>query len=735
MRKSKSSKKMTDGKVAVEKGRKFEDEVADLYRLLGAEVIQNIEVCQKKVDILATFSLQGSPTKHKVIVECKDEKKAVDANQRVMQFQGLLDIARQTREADSAEIVTRVAWGDAAKGFAKKAGISLLTYAEKVSQLIDFRFYLKDLIRKFKEYDSLRPSEPPLAAYYVDLSAEHIKPGEPEKIPLIDEYIAQWLQQNDARSQLAIFGEYGAGKSSLCQKIAHDLAASYLHDPTSTRIPILLNLRDFIGTIKIEAYIASFLDQECGVANPKFELFRAMNNAGLFLLIFDGLDEMAVKVDKDTLEQNLIEIEKLAVSSKSKVILTSRPEYFITSKEEEQALNQDRNIFKARVAQYKPIKILPWGEDQINRFLQLRVPLISEATQPWTYYRDRIKRINKLSDLSQRPVLLEMIVKTLPGLIENKSVINLPNLYQMYLLEEIRRQKILKRRTLLIPEEARLLLLQELAADLYAGSIPAITFLEALHRVESAIRPPRQELEAYTREFLTNSFLIRRGDTYHFSHKSILEYLVARQFNREIELDSPNIAGRTLLQPVIVDFLTELDPDEQTLWDWINHTRTRAHVGGIYLGGNAATLLCALSKDALSGKDLSGTSLTGADLSGADLRKTNLKGTILAAVNLRNALFYKENLQSANISNANFTFYSLIKPTTHTEKAIMDLTRNNATRVEINRYNNKRMLLIVTIEQSSITEAEEFKQELSTLISAPAALYHNEYERLFRSNV
>ncbi len=723
-----SISKTINGKLAVEKGRSFEDEVADLYRLLGAEVIQNIEVCQKKVDILATFPIQGSPIKHRVIVECKDEKKAVAANQRVMEFQGLLDTARKAGEADSAEIVTRVAWGDAAKGFAKRSGVSLLTYAEKVSQLIDFRLYLKDLIRKFKEYDSLRPSEPPLGSYYVDLSAEHIKSGETEHITLIDKYITEWLYQDDPRSQLAIFGEYGAGKSSLCQKIAHDLAASYLQDPTSARIPILLNLRDFIGTIKIEAYIASFLDQDCGVANPKFELFRAMNNAGLFLLIFDGLDEMAVKVDKDTLEQNLMEIEKLAASPKSKVILTSRPEYFITSEEEEQVLSPDRSVFRTRVTQYKPIKILPWGEDQVNEFLQLRVPLISEATHPWTYYRDRIRRIDKLSDLSQRPVLLEMIVKTLPGLIESKTVINLPNLYRVYLLEEIRRQKVLKRRALLISEEARLLLLQEMAAALYVGSIPAITFLEALHRIESEIKPPRQELEAYTREFLTNSFLIRRGDEYNFSHKSILEYLVAKQFHLEIENNSPYLARRTTLQRVVIDFLTELDPDEDTLWDWINYTKTREHVSGIYLGGNAATLLCALSTDAFRGKDISRTNLTGADLSGADLRETRFDRTILAKVSLRDAMFYEENLRLANISNTLFSFYLIMKPTTGNKEKIKDLIMKGA--YVHSTEHKKGAILTVSIEVSNMAELENNRKHLSGLFSTTVAIYYDEYENL-----
>ena len=80
----KSASKTLKGKSSVEKGKKFEDTVADIFRLLGAEVTQNIEICLKKVDILAVFRLPGSPTAHRVIVECKDEKKGVNQNPRVM---------------------------------------------------------------------------------------------------------------------------------------------------------------------------------------------------------------------------------------------------------------------------------------------------------------------------------------------------------------------------------------------------------------------------------------------------------------------------------------------------------------------------------------------------------------------------------------------------------------------------------------------------------------------------
>src|SRR5205085_499650 len=299
----KSTKKVTAkrsarGRASMAKGRKFEDEVAELYRLQGAEVVQGIEICNKKVDILATLS---HPVRHRVIVECKDEKKAVDANQRVMQFQGLLVSARRSGEVESAEIITRTPWGDAAKGFAHREGIELLTYTEKISRLIDFSRYLKDAVDRFAVRDPLRPTEPPLGKYYVDLSAERNAGDQTEKLPVINTYINQWLQADNTQRHLAIFGEYGAGKSSLSQKLTHDLAAAFLADPNASRIPILLNLRDFIGKLDIEAYITSFLDRECRVTNPKIDLFRKMNDAGIFLLIFDGFDEMAVKVDADTL--------------------------------------------------------------------------------------------------------------------------------------------------------------------------------------------------------------------------------------------------------------------------------------------------------------------------------------------------------------------------------------------------------------------------------------------------
>jgi hypothetical protein len=326
---------------------------------------------------------------------------------------------------------------DYAKGAAKEAGIDLFTYAEKVAQLMDLRYYLQSLIDRFEKSDPDRPTEPPLADYYIDLRAERWIGKTTKQIPIIDTYIQQWLQDKNTRHHLTIFGAFGSGKSSLCQKIAHDLAAAYLKDQKSTRIPILLNLREFIGKVKIDAFITSFLDQEYGVPNPKYALFRTMHDLGLFLVIFDGFDEMAVKADADALESNLAEIDKIASRPNSKVLLTSRPEHFIDEAEERRALSPSMNGLGNRLAEYEPLRILPWDKSQIERFLEKCVALIKEMRQPWTFYRDRIKSIPTLSDLFQRPVLLDMIVKTLPRIIKDYIVVNLPNSYQVYLSGEI----------------------------------------------------------------------------------------------------------------------------------------------------------------------------------------------------------------------------------------------------------------------------------------------------------
>lgn len=758
--KKKSSKKTSalktsNGGAAAEKGRSFEDQVAELYRLLGARVTQNIEIHQKKVDILATFRIPGSVREHTVIVECKDEQRSVAANQRIMAFKGLLDVARKDGNADSAEIITRVPWSDQAKGFAKTSGVELFTYTEKISQLIDLTPYMKGLVNKFDKGDPARPTEPPLGSYYVDLSAQKDVQVETDRasavrnrrvqgaerkghIPVIDTYIHQWLQE-DSNRQLAIFGEYGSGKSTLCQKVARDLALSHLNDPSSSRIPILLNLREFVGKLDLEAYITSFLDRECNVVNPRIELFRAMNEAGIFLMIFDGFDEMAVKVDADTLESNLLEIEKLASSKRSRTLLTSRPEYFVSVREESEALSPKINPFLNREAEYEPLKILPWNGAQVEQFLQRRVPLVKGADQPWTYYRDQIRQIGSLSDLSQRPVLLDMIVKTLPRLISSGEAINLPNLYKNYLLQEMKRQKVLKKRSFLLSDDDRLQLLQDLALDIYQNPTQSLTFTEAQKRIEKDLKPPKPELEAHTRDFLTNSFLIRRGDEYRLSHKSILEFLVAMSLSKEIEFDHLDIFGSFWIDYEILKFLEKLQPNIKTLFRWIQLTKGGAPRGASWLGTNAANLLILISRDYFAGKDLSDTMLSHVDFGEADLRDADLKNARLNNATLLGAKFSKKDLALTKITDATVSFYVLKTSRTRKNRAenlynSLDLALKKKFGFFAHSSFRDDLVWEMIAAVKDIQDLELSREKLSGALSTKVAVFFDECEQLVRED-
>ena len=659
---SKKASRQVIGTASAEKGAEFENDVAELYRLLGAEVTQNIEIANKKVDLLVTFPVPGSSGTHRVLVECKDEKRRVADNQRVMQFHGLLKTARELGIAESAEIISRVPWSDAAKGYARQSGIGLLTYAEKVSRLIDFSGYLKDLVRTFDVVDDSRPGEPPLGAYYVSSSAEPLLAGKTVHIPMADRYVLESLADDHGKRHIAVLGGYGTGKTSLAKKIARDLADAYLTSPGSVRIPILLALRDFTGKVDLEALVTSFLDRHCRAPNPRFALFDAMNSAGKFLLILDGFDEMAVRADADAIEMNLLEIEKLAVSPNSRVLITSRIEYFTSAEEEERSLRPKAGIVEPRSAQYHALKLVTWSTAQVDQFIKKRAPLINGALQPWTHYRDSIRRIPGLSDLSCRPVLLEMIVKSMPDLLASGQPVNRANLYETYLHGEIKRQRILKKRELLLSEDERFGLLQQVALDVYAGIIPAITFTEGLNRIRSKIDPPKGEADAYTREFLTCSFLIRRGDEFRFSHNSIMDYLVARGLTREIGFGEPRLFGHRQLPTLVAGFVSEInrsEKSEETLRQWLLSTRLGYPQQPPHLGGNAATLLCLRDKSALAGTDISGTNLTGASLVSANLIGTEMRGAIILDAALMDAKFLLREIKKAKVFNVKILIYVL----------------------------------------------------------------------------
>lgn len=583
--------------------------------------------------------------------------------------------------------------------------------------LINFDRYLKILVDQFEKGESERAGDPPLKECYIELDAQKAKREQRgwESSQNITDILESWLEDKE-RPAAIVLGSYGTGKTTLCRKIAYDLAHTYRSSTNKEglRIPILFSLHRFpkFSRVDIEAFIIAHLKQYCKVHNPDFSAFQLMNNAGLFVLIFDGFDEMAVHADEDIIHRNFAEIARFATAPQAKVLLTSRPEAFLTQREEHEVLSPENNFVLEDRPRFQRIKLESLSEAQIERYLQKRIPLIKEAAlqqHDWTDYREKINQIMGLRELARRPVLLEMTIKTFPKLIKQGRAITRPDLYETYLIGEINRQQVGKRRNFLIRKKKRLHFMQVIASFLYTESRQELNASE----IRTILQPEfplnrRGDLEAYLRDFLSCSFLTREGDSYRFSHRSFMEYLVAKVLVSEIQNDSPNIFKRFKLTAAVRDFLVELKPTPddswcERLWNWVRRTIGQTKESSMYIGGNAITILHLIKQD-LAGLDLRQTVLQGAYLQRADLAQSYFTGSEMSQVDLSNANLGDAKLNDCILEKAIFTEARLINSDFRDSKLIRsnfekaDLTNANfqnadlkSARIGHTRYGSERL--------------------------------------------
>ncbi len=573
--------------------------------------------------------------------------------------------------------------------------LDVSTYESIWKRLIDFNKYLQKLVNEYRTVAPERQDDPPLEKVYIPLRAErrhypYQADGnttaaatkfatvslEQYKVTWkedLEQEVKYWLS-DPSTTRLAVLADYGSGKSTFCQHLAATLARDYWaaqeHERYQQRIPLILPLRDFSRTpVDLKGYLVSYLKQYCHVDNPDAEALMKMAEAGLLLFLLDGFDEMSSRATNDTVAINIEQFEQLANISQNKVLLTTRPEYFLTLRQEQQVLQA-----------YPCLHLQPFDEEQIDLYLQKRVPFLKaygdEPIKDWTYYRQLIDEIHDLSDLARRPVLLEMIVKTLPVLVAEGEAVNRPNLYQRYLEGELERQIRKQRRDLRIKREKRFEIMERIAAELYRTHRAELTSKEILKISKELLTPEQQEeMEGSLREIVTCSFLIRTGNEYRFSHQSFLEYLVALRLAKDVANNKPEILWFQPLTRAIRDFLLELEAgvaqkssisvdadntivsfNQERLKSWF-----RARPRSEWLSRNLISLLKKLVPPGqlrqlpLEGADLEGADLSGADLSRANLSTANLERADLSGANLSGAKLRGARLEEANLEKADLS--------------------------------------------------------------------------------
>jgi len=611
-----------------------------------------------------------------------DAKWGAEIRQEVMHFVGgqpqpsaiaALNDAVTSHDAARGILLTRQPLPDSLYNLARqRERIQCYTLDEFTDRLADFCPYLERLIQEYEASE--------IPAFYVPLAVESEADEDraPQVFKPLESFVDAWLTE-PGRNHLSILGDFGSGKTWFCQRYAYLAAKRYLADPANNRIPILITLRDYSRAYDVEQLITDAVANRYKVnLAAGYRTFARINEAGRLLLIFDGFDEMERRVsDYRTTVENFWELAKV-VCPASKVLLTCRTAYFRHRGEEEETLTPRRRRVSVVAGNYvvdlrdhdrfEVVYLLDFDDGDIQLALQRRLPA------RWEPVYQKIQELSSLQDLASRPVLLDMIVKTLPQ-IQDSDQINQATLYELYV------DALLKRRwsedTDYIPPQDRLFFVQELAWEMYQTQRLNIPFSEFPEWVTAhfGLKDDPERTAFFERDIRTQSYLVRDDSgNYRFAHKSFMEYFVARKMadamggsTCDVE-KAVDVWKSQLVTPEIQEFLVSMATDPGPLWQLVEATRGRTLADEGYAGSNAATLL-ARRGESFKEKNLDEAVLVGAYLSGVDLRRTRLRraklqnsilieavlrGAKLEGVDLRNANLWHADLQEAYCIGADF---------------------------------------------------------------------------------
>ncbi len=410
------------------------------------------------------------------------------------------------------------------------------TYAEIHTSIRPFS--LSDFVYQIfgPYFDNLRHlvEESDIPQYYVDLTCyRRVLDSTGHEIgrdhyDAIDDYVDDWLKARDA-SHLSILGEFGSGKTWFCLHYAYRQLERYLTDPVHERLPILITLRDFIKQVDVGSLVRKLLDEQNVQLGSGLGAFEELNRRGKLLLIFDGFDEMAIKVDYQTVVDYFWELAKI-IESGSKAILTCRTPYFRYATEAEKVMRGEelgRNMIFIQPPQFEVIYIEPFTDNQIYEVITRRYgPEMTHA----------ILNNPELTELARQPVLIEMLIEALPNIQPGMSI-GITNIYRLAIDRWLDRD-IRTGRTFMNKND-KIFFMIELAWEMFSSRNLKIHYKELPHHINRHFGLEKQhEKDHYDYDIRTKSFLRRDSIGYYeFAHRSLIEFFVAHKLIEMVLLE------------------------------------------------------------------------------------------------------------------------------------------------------------------------------------------------------
>ena len=670
-----------------ERAKRFEEQVADLFRLLGYQA--TVGYTQKAMQFDIRLEMPGAAIPQDALVECKDTDRPV-GQREVREFAAKVASAREgDRRSYQAIMVARSRFADNAHAEAAGAFVQLRTHDDLMRLLVDLGPSLDACIRGYEGTE--------LERLYVEqelVFQGEVEPGRKPPAYPASQAVLDWLDR-PGENLLALLGDFGSGKTSLCKHLGHLLARRALEKREGARLPVVIDLGQArSAAVSLENILANhFQSLTSRPINPSALLH--LNRAGQLLLIFDGFDEVVGYLEPLQFAESLRQILR-AAEGRAKVLLTCRTNFFRDRPQEVSELRGPSGLISTPGATrlYEEIRdrpeaqiayLLEFSESQVEQYLERALPPPAD----WQAFRRQIRDTYNLDDLARRPFLLDMIVTTLPGVLAGARgrEVNVADLYEAYSarwFDHAAGQLGIVRRY----AEDLLAHLARFIWDSPDGRVHYQVLADKAREFLGSHLPPGISLERLDAAVRSATFLNRdAGGYYSFIHRSFLEFFVARTIREGIARNDPATLHLRRLAPEIAHFLQHWPEAGRTpelaasvlsasyqprvsenallLLYW----QARSRFGPLVQASSGAHGSEAMNLDELrqafrssrpEALQLQGAELVGANLDGIDLAGDDLSGADLAGASLRGAGLERAKLAGAKLSLADISGARLI---------------------------------------------------------------------------
>ena len=501
----------------------------------------------------------------------------------------------------------------------------------------------------------------------------------------IEGYVDQWLDDS-SKEHLSVLGEFGTGKTWFAMHYAWLALQKYKEAKEKKverpRLPLVIPLRDYAKAVSVESLFSEFFFRKYEIPIPGYSAFKQLNRMGKLLLIFDGFDEMAERINRQAMIDNFWELAKVVVPG-AKAILTCRTEHFPDAIEGRQLLGAELKASTDNLTgeppQFEVLELAKFSDEQIAE-------LLGKKAQETTV--EKVLGNPQLLDLARRPVMVELILDALPD-IEAGKPIDMSRVY-LYAVTRKMEKDITSERTFTSLAD-KLYFLCELSWEMLSTDQMSLNYRAFPERLEQMFGDrvqKEQELDHWRYDMMGQTMLIRNSEgDYSPAHRSLLEFFVAYKIvaslgvlaedftkvarqQSNLTTEAPQIYGwdayfkrgcdgegnpeaiaplarftslsvdellpllsQAKLAKAVLDLAHPM-VDGGTMREvllpllWATREKALKEIG--YLGGNVAQLMLAKTPHALSNRDLSQIKLRGIDFVKTYLHRINFQGAHLS---------------------------------------------------------------------------------------------------------